>query len=74
MGASVKQDNAPIGCGVDSGLHSVKIQALCVLGEVGVDSGGEADIVEDLLVVGPGWVAEVDRRVPWEEFGEKEAA
>jgi hypothetical protein len=45
-----------------------------VLGEVGVDSGGEADIVEDLLVVGPGWVAEVDRRVPWEEFGEKEAA
>jgi hypothetical protein len=45
-----------------------------VLGEVGVDGGGKANIVEDLLVVGPGWVAEVDRRVPWEEFGEKEAA
>jgi hypothetical protein len=58
------------------GDHAVEVEALGLGGEVGVVGEGEADIGEDLVVIGPGWVGEVDGGLGLcgVELGEEEAA
>lgn len=53
--------------------HAIEVETLGVLVEVGVGSELEADVREDLVVIGPGWVREVDGGLLWVEFGEEEA-
>lgn len=74
VGAGVEENDGSIGGGLDGGLHALKVQTLGLLGEVGVLGNGEADIGEDLVVVGPGWVGEVDGAVALVELGEEESA
>ena len=54
--------------------HAIEVKALGLLGEVGVVGEGEADIGEDLVVIGPCWVGEVDGRFLGVEFGQEETA
>lgn len=58
------------------GHHAVKVEALGLGGEVGVVGEGEADICEDLVVIGPGWVGKIDGGLGLcgVELGEEEAA
>jgi hypothetical protein len=58
------------------GHHAVEVEALGLGGEVGVVGEGETDICEDLVVIGPGWVGEVDGGLGLcgVELGEEEAA
>lgn len=60
VGAGVEEDDRALG-GVREGLlHAFNVEALGLLVEVGVLGDGEADVGEDLVVVGPCWIAEVD--------------
>lgn len=60
VGAGVEEDDGALG-GVREGLlHADDVEAPGLLVEVRVLGDGEADIGEDLVVVGPCWVAEVD--------------
>lgn len=74
MGAGVQEDDRAIrGC--PQGLqHAIEVKALGLLGEVGVIGEGEADIGEDLVVIGPCWVGEVNGRFLRMEFGQEETA
>ena len=60
VGAGMEEDNGALG-GITKGLlHAVKVEALGLLVEVRVLGDGQTDVAEDLVVVGPCWVAEVD--------------
>lgn len=74
VGAGVEEDDGAVGGGGDGGLHALKVEALCLLGEVGVLGDGEADIAEDLVVVRPRRVGDVDGAVALVELGEEEGA
>lgn len=56
--------------------HAVEVEALGLGREVGVVGEGEADIGEDLVVIGPGGIGEVDGGLGLRgvELGEEEAA
>lgn len=60
VGAGVQEDDGAGGGLADAVQHAVEVEALRLGVEVGVGCEGEADIGEDLVVVGPGWVGEVD--------------
>ncbi len=57
-------------------LPVYKVQALGLVGEVGVLGNGQADIGEDLVVIGPGGIGEVDSGLGLRgvELGEEETA
>lgn len=59
---------------LDCVLHSSKIQTLGVFREVGICGDGKLDIAEDLVVICPGWVAEVDGGGAWVKLGEEESS
>lgn len=76
VGAGVQQDDGAGRGGAQGGQHAVEVEALGLGGEVGVVGELEADVGEDLVVVGPGRAGEVDLglgllRV---EFGQEEGA
>ena len=77
VGASVEEDDAVLGGLGKSALHAVNVEALGGLVEVGVGGDGNADVGEDLVVVGPCRVADVDGAVgtvDLVELGEEESA
>jgi hypothetical protein len=76
VGADVQEDDGAGGSVAQGGEHAREVEALGLGVEVGVVGEGEVDIGEDLVVVGPGWVGEVDGglRVGGVEFGEEESA
>lgn len=63
VGTGVEEDDGALG-GVREGLlHADEVETLGLLVEVGVLGNGQTDVGEDLVVVGPCWVAEVDGRL-----------
>jgi len=58
--ASVEEDDAAFGCGLEGAEHAVKVEALGLLAEVWVVLDWEVHVGEDLVVVCPCWRAEVD--------------
>ena len=60
MGAGVEEDDGTWRGSAQGGNHAIEVEALGLRGEVGVVGEGEADIGEDLVVVGPGWRGEVE--------------
>lgn len=60
VGTGVQQHDGAARGGADGGEHAIDVEALGVLGEVWVVCGLEADVGEDLLVVGPGWAGDVN--------------
>jgi hypothetical protein len=52
----VQEDDGAVGGVLDRLHHAIEIKALSLGGEVGVCSDVQADIGEDLVVVGPCWV------------------
>lgn len=63
VSTGVQEDDAAVRGIGEGGLHPLKIQALGLLVEVGILLDWDADIGEDLVVVRPGRVAEVERAV-----------
>jgi hypothetical protein len=51
--------------------HAIEVKTLGFLGEVGVVGEVEADVCEDLVVIGPCWVGEVDGGLLRVEFGQE---
>lgn len=76
VGADVQEDDGAGGSIAQGGEHAGEVEAFGLRVEVGVVGEGEVDVGEDLVVVGPGWVGEVDGgfRVGGVEFGEEESA
>ena len=70
----MQQDNAMIWGIRDSVLHTSEIEAFSLFREVRVGSDREVDVGEDLVVVGPCWVAEVDGGRAGVEFREEESS
>mgnify|MGYP005989162607 CR=1 FL=1 len=70
----VQQNNGALRSGLDGALHAIEVKATCLLVEVRVLSGGNADIGEDLVVVGPCRVGEVDSLVSLVELGEEQSS
>lgn len=60
VSASVEQDNAALGHGLDVGHHAVKVEANRVLVVVAVLLDLQARVLEDSIVVRPGWIGDVD--------------
>ena len=60
VGTSVQEDNAAVGGIFQGSLHPVEIQTLGLLVEVRVGSERQADIGENLVVVRPSGIAQVD--------------
>ena len=60
VGACVQNDNATLGRILQSTDHAIEVEALGLLGEVRVCLVLEADVGEDLEVVGPCGVGKVD--------------
>ena len=54
-------------------LHSSKIETFCGFREVRVGSNGNRDIGEDLIVIGPCWIAEIDLGLARIELCEEES-
>lgn len=73
VGAGVQQDDAPLGCIADGLLHTLDVEALCLLVKVRVLCDGNANIGEDLVVVGPCWVGQENGLVALVEFGEEQS-
>lgn len=75
VGTGVEEDDAAVGSVLEGGAHAVEVETFGLGGEVGVGLDGQVDVGEDLVVVGPGWVGEVDGLVvgarvePGEEEG-----
>ena len=74
VSAGVEHDDGALVCGLAGVDEAVEVEALGLLGEVGVGFCGDVDVGEDLEVVGPGWVGEVGGAVLLVEFGEEEGA
>ena len=74
VGAGVEEDDGTSRGLADAVQHAIEVEAFRLRIEVGVGGEGETDIGEDLVVVGPGWVGEVDGGlgVRGVEFGEEE--
>jgi len=71
VGASMEEDDGAI-LGLHEGLlHAIKVQALGLLMEVRVFGDGDGYIGEDLVVVDPGRVGQVDLLVARVELGEE---
>jgi hypothetical protein len=51
--------------------HAIEVKTLGFLGEVGVVGELKADVCEDLVVIGPGWVGEVNGGLLRVEFGKE---
>ena len=60
MSAGMEEDDGTGRGSAQGGDHAIEVEALGLRGEVGVVGEGEADIGEDLVVVGPGWRGEVE--------------
>lgn len=71
--AGMEEDDAVVRSFGDRLLHSSKIEAFCGFRKVGVGCDGNRDIGEDLVVVGPGWAAEVDLGLAGIELGEEKS-
>lgn len=74
MCAGVEENDAVVWSVANRLLHASKIEAFCFFREVWVSCDWEGDIGEDLVVVGPGGVAEVDGGVAWIEAFEEESS
>lgn len=74
MRTSVQEDDTVVWSVGDALFHASEIETFCLLGEVWVCSYWETDIGEDLVVVGPGGVAEVDCGVAWVEAFEEQSS
>ena len=74
--AGVEEDDGAGGGGVEGAEHAGEVEAFGLGVEVGVVGEGEADVGEDLVVVGPGRVGEVELGAGslGVEFGEEEGA
>ena len=74
VSTGVEEDDGAGGGLTDAVQHAVEVEAFRLGVEVGVGCEGEADIGEYLVVVGPGWVGEVDGGlgVRGVEFGKEE--
>jgi hypothetical protein len=51
--------------------HAIEVKTLGFLGEVGVVGELKADVCEDLVVIGPGWVREVNGGLLRVKFGKE---
>lgn len=58
--AGVQEDDAAGGGGVEGGEHAGEVEGFGGRGEVGIGLDGEVDVGEDLVVVCPCWVGDVD--------------
>lgn len=74
VGAGMEKDDTTVWGGGDGSLHAVDIEAFCLLVKVRVGGDGHAHVGEDLIVVGPCWVGEVDSAVAGVEPVEEEGA
>lgn len=74
MGAGVQQDDAVVGSVGDRFLHASKVKTLGSFREIWVGGYWKSDIGENLVVIGPCWVAEVDGGVTWVEFGDEQSS
>lgn len=63
VGTGVEEDDGALGSVREGLLHADEVETLGLLVEVGVLGNGQTDVGEDLVVVGPCWVAEVDGRL-----------
>jgi hypothetical protein len=72
----VEEDDAARGSVAEGGSEAVEVESSCSGVVVRVLCGRQRDVVEDLLVVGPGGVGEVDGLVLGTrvEFGEEATA
>jgi hypothetical protein len=73
VGACVEEDDAVVWGICDGFLHAGEVEAFGGLRKVRVGGYRESDIGEDLVVVGPGRVAEVDCGVTRVELREEES-
>ena len=73
VGACVEEDDAVVWGVCDGFLHAREVETFRGLREVGVGGYRESDIGEDLVMVGPGRVAEVDCGVTRVDFREEES-
>ena len=74
MRARVEKNDTAGGGRTERADHAIEVEAFRLRGEVGVVGEAEADVCEDLVVVGPCWAGEVDCGLCGVEFGEEEAA
>ena len=74
MGARVQQDDGALGRSLDGRLHAFKVEPLGLLIEVRVLLGGDTYIAENLVMIRPGRVGDVDGAVALEESSEEEGA
>ena len=76
VGAWVKEDDGARRSRADSLEHTLKVETLVGWVEVRVIGRLEVDGLEDLRVVGPCWVGEVDGGLGsgWEELGDEQAS
>lgn len=72
VGAGVQKDDGAGGRFLYRGEHAIEVETFGLGGEVGVLGEGETDIGENLLVVGPRGVGEVDCWFLGVEFCEEE--
>ena len=76
VGASVQHNDAAFVSALQGAYDAIKVEALCLFGEVGISLGCEANVGEDLEVVRPSGVGEVRSSlgVRLVELGEEEGA
>lgn len=72
--ASMENEDGALRSILESGLQAIEIEALGVFVEVGVCGNVEADILEDLVVVDPGRVGDIDGPAASEELGKEESS
>lgn len=71
----VEQDNTTGLRGVQSGQQTITVEHFRLGREVRIRLDGQMDIGEDLIVVGPGWVREIDGRCGLrKELGQEETS
>lgn len=70
----MEEDYTSVWSIANSVFHAFKVESFGFFGEVWVGRNWELDIGEDLVVVCPGWIAEVDCWGGLVEFGDEESA
>jgi len=73
VGAGVEENDTSVWSSEDGLFHAGKVEAFGFFGKVGVGCDGQFDVGEDLVVVCPGGVAEIDRGRSGEEACEEES-
>ena len=73
VSAGMQEDDTVVWGFGDGFFHASKIKTFRSFREVGVCGNGDVDVVKDLVVVGPCWVANVDCRL-LVELREEESA